>query len=63
MEGGRDGLWLKILTPSVKQAIFMGNLLPVTIGNTIAGALLVAMSYAIVFGTPGKKIGAFFAPK
>ncbi|KAJ1479632.1 hypothetical protein T484DRAFT_1813460 [Baffinella frigidus] len=43
--------------------IFMNNLLPVTIGNTIAGAFLVAMSYAIVFGTPGKKINAFFEGK
>eukprot|EP00290_Baffinella_frigidus_P008314 CAMPEP_0180130066 /NCGR_PEP_ID=MMETSP0986-20121125/7658_1 /TAXON_ID=697907 /ORGANISM="non described non described, Strain CCMP2293" /LENGTH=329 /DNA_ID=CAMNT_0022069791 /DNA_START=60 /DNA_END=1049 /DNA_ORIENTATION=+ len=45
------------------KMIFMNNLLPVTIGNTIAGAFLVAMSYAIVFGTPGKKINAFFEGK
>jgi len=34
--------------------IFMNNLLPVTIGNTIAGAILVAGSYALMYGKPSK---------
>jgi len=36
------------------QAIFMNNLLPVTIGNTIAGAILMAGSYALMYGKLSK---------
>jgi len=36
------------------QMIFMNNLLPVTIGNTIAGAIFVAGSYALMYGKPSK---------
>jgi formate transporter len=34
--------------------IIMNNLLPVTIGNTIAGAILMAGSYALMYGKPSK---------
>ena len=36
------------------QMIFMNNLLPVTIGNTIAGAIFMAGSYALMYGKPSK---------
>jgi formate/nitrite transporter len=36
------------------QMIFMNNLLPVTIGNTIAGAILMAGSYALMYGKNSK---------
>lgn len=32
----------------------MSNLIPVTIGNTIAGALIMATSYSLFFGALGK---------
>jgi len=36
------------------KMIFMNNLLPVTIGNTIAGAIFMAGSYALMYGKPSK---------
>lgn len=37
-------------------AILWRNLLPVTLGNAVAGALLVAGSYALVYGAPGRRL-------
>jgi len=39
------------------KAFLLSNLLPVTLGNMIAGSLFVAGSYALMFGTPGEKVG------
>ena len=33
------------------------NLIPVTIGNTIAGVFFVAVLYSLIFGSFGKKVG------
>ncbi len=35
-------------------AFFTSNLLPVTLGNTLAGVLCMAGAYGIVYGTAGK---------
>jgi len=36
------------------KMIWLNNLLPVTIGNTIAGAIFMAGSYALMYGKPSK---------
>lgn len=33
---------------------FLNNLLPVTLGNKVAGALFVACAYSLVYGAPSK---------
>jgi len=48
MQMGAAGVTLKTM--------FLGNILPVTLGNLVAGAFFVAGSYALCFGTPGEKV-------
>lgn len=40
------------------SAFFTANLLPVTLGNTVAGAVCVALAYAFVFGRLGQRPAA-----
>mmetsp|Transcript_5823 Transcript_5823/g.15194 ORF Transcript_5823/g.15194 Transcript_5823/m.15194 type:complete len:338 (+) Transcript_5823:210-1223(+) len=41
--------------PVTWGSFFMNNLLPVTLGNTVGGAVFVATAYAFIFGKLGKK--------
>lgn len=44
---------------SVSWADFaLRNLLPVTLGNTLAGALCMGATYAFCFGMPGKTLSS-----
>ena len=40
------------------MALQLGNLLPVTLGNIIGGAVCVAGVYALAFGRPGNSDAA-----
>jgi len=35
----------------------MNNLLPVTLGNTFAGVVCMALSYSLIFGRLGRRFG------
>ncbi len=51
--GGRQGLALG--APGVTWgSVLLKNLLPVTLGNAFAGALLVACSYSLAYGALGR---------
>jgi len=51
-------------TISVTVGKFLAaNLLPVTLGNIVAGALFVACGYSVAFGTIGKKLAKIEATK
>ena len=41
--------------PVTWGAFLLNNLLPVTLGNTLAGALCMGASYALLFGSLGSK--------
>ncbi|KAL4451701.1 hypothetical protein ABPG75_007363 [Micractinium tetrahymenae] len=38
------------------SAFFLNNLLPVTLGNIVAGALCMATTYSLAYGSLGKKV-------
>jgi len=38
--------------------LWLSNLLPVTLGNTAAGFLCVALPYALLYGSLGQKLQA-----
>ncbi len=44
--------------PVTWSAFFLGNLLPVTLGNLVGGAFCMATVYALCFGKLQNKIGA-----
>ena len=37
--------------PVTWKAFFMANLLPVTLGNIVGGAICMATTYALIFGS------------
>ena len=39
----------------------VNNLIPVTLGNTVAGATFVGTAYSLAYGSLGKKASKFFA--
>ena len=44
--------------PVTWSAFFLGNLLPVTLGNLVGGAFCMATVYALCYGRLQSKIGA-----
>lgn len=38
------------------SAFLLDNLLPVTLGNIVAGALCMATTYSLAYGSLGKKV-------
>ena len=45
------------------QDILFSNLIPVTLGNTLAGTVLVAGSYSLAYGALSRKLQGFLKSK
>ena len=43
--------------------ILFNNLIPVTLGNTLAGTLLVGGSYSLAYGALGRKLQRYLSTK
>jgi formate/nitrite transporter FocA (FNT family) len=53
--GGRQGVALG--APGVTWgSVVLKNILPVTLGNAFAGAILVACSYSLAYGALGRRL-------
>lgn len=50
------GMWLAGKTSAVGISQLMYNMIPVTLGNIVGGAVCVAGMYALIFGNAGKSI-------